>query len=183
MIPWAERNRTLAKRAVWTVLACGVLAFVVRGATRPADPVLAGTGLTPPPLFDEVEMTVTTPEGQVLDWCALLAATDAARQRGLMGVEDLLGYDGMVFRFDQPTAAQFYMYKTLVPLSIAFFDEQGAFVSSTDMEPCSSEDPGSCPTYPAAKPFSHAIEVLKGDLPERGLVAGSSLALVEGDCR
>ena len=182
----AEAHRPWARRAVWTVLVLGLLAFLIEGATRPADPVLAeagASGLTPPPGFEEVAFEIRAADGRVLDWCALLAATEAARQQGLMGQEDLLGYDGMVFRFDAPVAAAIYMYKTLIPLTVAFFDENGAFVSAADMEPCPAEDPGDCPTFPAARPIVHALEVPKGGLDELGVGAGATLTLVEGDCR
>lgn len=183
---WAEANRSWARRAVWTVLVLGLLAFVIRGADRPADPVLAdagSSGLTPPAGFEEIAFEIRAADGKVLDWCALLAATEAARQQGLMGQDDLLGYDGMVFRFDAPVAAAFYMYKTLIPLTVAFFDETGAFVSAADMEPCPAEDPGDCPTFPAARPIVHALEVPKGGLGALGIGPGSTMTLVEGDCR
>lgn len=182
----AEANRPWARRAVWTVLLLGLLGFVIRGADRPVDPVLAeagAAGLTPPAGFEEIGFEIRAADGEVLDWCAILAATEAARRQGLMGQDDLLGYDGMAFRFDAPIAAAFYMYRTLIPLSVAFFDETGAFVSAADMEPCPAEEPGDCPTYPAAAPIVHALEVPKGGLGPLGVGPGSTMTLVEGDCR
>jgi uncharacterized membrane protein (UPF0127 family) len=183
----AERREPWVRRAVWTVLVAGLLAFVVRGADRPADPHLAagrlaGTGRRPLAGFGEAGFEVTTAEGTVLDWCALLAATEASRERGLMDQVDLRGYDGMVFRFDAPTAAQFYMFHTRIPLSIAFFDQRGTFVSASDMAPCPASDPGACPTFPAAKPFVQAIEVPEGGLGRLGIGPGSRLAVTDGAC-
>jgi uncharacterized membrane protein (UPF0127 family) len=88
----------------------------------------------------------------------------------------------MVFRFDEPIDARFYMFHTLIPLSVAFFDDQGAFVSASDMAPCSADEPGDCPTFAAARPYVHAIEVAKGDLGRLGIGPGSTVALTEGDC-
>lgn len=178
----AERHEPWVRRAVWFVLLAGLLSFVVRGSDGPADPYLVGTGQRPLAGFGETEFAVTTPEGKVLDWCALLAATEAAREQGLMDQADLRGYDGMVFRFDAPTDARFYMFRTQIPLSIAFFDASGAFVSSADMPPCPASAPGDCPTYPAARPYRHAIEVPQGGLGRLGIGPGATAAFVDGEC-
>lgn len=182
----AEDHRSWARRAVWLVLLLGMVGFLVRGADRPADPVLAdaAAGSDRQPLlgFDETAFRVRTPEGEVLDWCALLAASEEARRQGLMGQEDLRGYDGMVFRFESPGRPAFYMYRTSIPLTVAFFDESGAFVNAADMEPCPAEDGSDCPTYPAAAPVVLALEVPKGGLGALGIGEGSTLQLVEGGC-
>jgi uncharacterized membrane protein (UPF0127 family) len=125
---------------------------------------------------------VTTPAGKVLDWCALLAATEAAREQGLMQQEDLRGYDGMLFRFDQPSTAAFYMYRTVLPLSIAWFDDRGAFVSAATMDPCGSTAPGDCPVYPAARPYRLALETTQGGLGHLGAAPGSTISLTAGPC-
>jgi uncharacterized membrane protein (UPF0127 family) len=178
----AKRHEAWVRRAAWVVLAAGLAAFVLRGADGPADPYLAGAGRQPLAGFSEASFEVRTPEGRVLDWCALLAATEAAREQGLMGQRDLRGYDGMLFRFDEPTDARFYMFHTLIPLSIAFFDDTGAYVSQTDMPVCTADDPGSCPTYPAAKPYVHALEVPAGGLAALGIGPGATVAVTDGAC-
>lgn len=178
----AERRRPWARRAVWTVLLAGLLAFVVRGADEPADPYLAASGRRPLPGFAEAAVHVRGVGGTVGDWCALLAATEQARAQGLMGRTDLAGYDAMVFRFDGPTAARFYMYRTVMPLSIAWFDEHGAFVSAADMDPCPADVPGDCPTFTAAGDYVHAVEVPRGDLARLGIGPGSTIEVTEGRC-
>jgi uncharacterized membrane protein (UPF0127 family) len=178
----AEPHAPWVRRAAWVVLAAAVVAFLLRGADQPADPHLVGAGRQPLAGFSEATFEVRTAEGRVLDWCALLAATAAAREQGLMGQEDLRGYDGMLFRFEQPTDARFYMFHTRIPLSIAFFDEAGAFVSQTDMPVCTADAADACPTYPAAKPYVHALEVAKGALGGLGVGPGSTIAVTEGGC-
>jgi uncharacterized membrane protein (UPF0127 family) len=178
----AERHEPWVRRAAWTVLVVALLSFIVRGSDEPADPYLVGTGQRPLAGFGEAAFEIRTPEGRVLDWCALLAATESAREQGLMEQHDLRGYDGMLFRFAGPTAAEFYMFHTLIPLSIAFFDETGTFVSATDMPVCTADDAGGCPTYPAAKPFVHAVEVPQGGLGRLGIGPGSTMAITDGDC-
>ncbi|MDQ3372137.1 MAG: DUF192 domain-containing protein, partial [Actinomycetota bacterium] len=122
--------------------------------------------------FGAVMFRVERPGGTDVVGCALLAESAEARSRGLMDQEDLRGYDAMVFRFDAPSTGGFYMYDTRLPLSIAYVGEDGGLVSSHDMEPCPEEEASDCPTYDAAGPYLHAIEVGQGDLPGIGIEPG-----------
>jgi len=97
-----------------------------------------------------------------------------------MGRTDLGGYDGMLFRFDDDVQSGFYMKDTLIPLSIAWFDSDGRFVSSADMPPCG--DLPECPTYAPGKPYRYALEVVQGGLPELGIAAGTRLVVGEETC-
>jgi uncharacterized membrane protein (UPF0127 family) len=142
-------------------------------APGPAD----RTGL---PGVGEVAASITAPDGTVTGCCLLVAATDEQRQRGLMEVTDLGGYQGMVFVWDADASGGFWMRNTPTPLSIAWFDADGDFVSSADMEPCSATAPD-CPIYPAGGSYRFAVEVFQGDLERLGVGPGSRLAL-GGDC-
>lgn len=179
----AQRMTRRLQWAVVVLLVLGVAAFLVRGATRPADPSFElPTDRRPLAGFDEVAMHVVTADGKTLDWCALLAATAQARQQGLMGQRDLRGYDAMVFRFDADTVSGFYMFRTLLPLSIAFIAADGAVVSSADMAPCPSADAVACPMYPPAKPYRHAVEAVSGGLPALGIVPSAEVTFPDGGC-
>ena len=148
-------------------------------AVPPGAPMVA----TPPPAparrplpgFGETDFRITSGDGGTFDGVALLADDGPSRSQGLMEQTDLRGYDGMVFRFDSPTTGEFYMRNTRIPLSIAFFDVGGRFVSSADMEPCPDEV-RRCPTYGAARPYLHAIEVPAGDLGRMGIGPGAVLS-------
>lgn len=130
--------------------------------------------------FGETALRVTAADGTTaFDGCAQLAATPTARGQGLMAQRSLGGHDAMVFRFDEPGTGAFYMYRTVLPLSIAFIGEDGGVVSTTDMEPCPEEEPSACPTYPPEGPYLHAIEVRQGDLPRLGIVAGATVTFDE----
>lgn len=159
------------------------------GTTAPLGSAGLGEGVGPEvrgrtPLrgFGEAAISVTTAEGEICELCVMTATTEAQRERGLMEVtdEDLGGYDGMLFEYPVQTNGSFWMRNTPTPLSIAFFDEQGAFVSSTDMEPCA--DRPTCPGYPAASAFTYALEVPKGMLEEAGAVEGSRLRIHARRC-
>lgn len=178
----AERREPWIRRAAWVVLALSVLSFLVRGADNPSDPHLVAVPRRALPGFEEIPFRLTLADGKELDWCALLAATEAAREQGLMQQHDLRGFDAMLFRFDLPSTGAFYMFRTTLPLSIAWFDQHGSFVSASTMDPCTSADPNACPVYPAARPYRYALETLQGELEHLGAVEGATLSLPGGTC-
>ncbi len=132
--------------------------------------------------FGEVTATITAPDGEVCEVCLLSATTPEQRARGLMEVTDpsLGGYDGMLFEFPVAGPGAFWMRNTPLPLSIAYYDERGAWVSGADMEPC--EDSADCPSYPAEDSFAFALEVPQGQLSELGAVEGSTLLVNSRTC-
>lgn len=93
-----------------------------------------------------------------------VADTGAARQQGLMNVADLGDLDGMLFVWNAPTSGSFWMKDTILPLDIAFFDENFDYVDNFSMTTCIDTD--DCPDYFAAGAYSYAIEV-----PETGFAA------------
>ncbi len=123
--------------------------------------------------FGEVGFRVAGRDGSTFAGCALLADTPDARARGLMGQRDLRGYDAMVFRFDGPSTGAFYMFETVLPLSVAYVGADGAVVSVADMDPCQEEEASACPTYEAAGAYVHAVEVGQGDLQDLGIEPGA----------
>ncbi len=104
-----------------------------------------------------------------------VADTPTERRTGLMGRESLSPYDGMAFVWDQPVESSFWMKNTLIPLSIAFWDEDGRIISILDMDPC-VEDP--CPSYGPDQPFVGAVEVGQGTLARHGVAVGDNVELV-----
>lgn len=132
--------------------------------------------------FGEVAATITAADGSTCEVCLLAATTEAQRERGLMEVtdRDLGGYDGMLFRFPAEIDGGFWMRNTPMPLSIAYFDGEGAFVSATDMVPCS--DSASCPTYAADAAFRWALEVPAGRLGDLGVGDGAVIRVDATRC-
>ena len=123
-------------------------------------------------------ITITRSDGSTEQHCVWIADDEASQEQGLMGVTDseLGGRAGMVFRFPAEVSTSFWMKDTPLPLSIAWFDESGAFVSSADMQPCPAGE-RRCPTYSAKGPYRTAIEVPLGGLEPLGLVEGSRIAI------
>jgi uncharacterized membrane protein (UPF0127 family) len=180
------------RRLWWVIGAVAVAAlavFIGRGGGRPKDPFFdqgSATGSGPLTIlrsarlagFGEAGLRVAS-AGGVAESCAAVAGTDATRSQGLMGRHDLAGYDAMVFTFASATSTSFYMRNTPLPLSIAWYDDRGQFVSSTDMAPCGDRD--GCPTFSASRPYRFAVEVAQGSLARLGLTKGS-VAVVGGAC-
>jgi uncharacterized membrane protein (UPF0127 family) len=164
----------------WTIAGLVVVAGVVlllTGANRPPDPVLREGGRGRVEGFGQIAFRVDKMASARR--CALLAQNSEQRSKGLMGRTDLAGYDGMLFVFEEDTRGAFYMLNTPLPLSIAWFDSDGRFVSATDMEPCLSGP--DCPLYHATGPYRYALEVPQGGLAGLGIEPGSRIE-IGGDC-
>jgi uncharacterized membrane protein (UPF0127 family) len=160
--------------AVWIVLLLSLGTYCVKGADRPKDPRLSGAAVAPVgriPGFGEVAFRVNG--GPPL--CAASAEAPEQRQRGLMGRQDLAGYDAMVFRFPADVTTTFFMRNTPLPLSIAWFDASGRLVSQTDMDPCPDID--GCPDYAPAGPYRDALEVPRGHLSTLGITTGATITI------
>jgi uncharacterized protein len=103
-----------------------------------------------------------------------VAESATQRARGLMQRSTLHPDSGMIFLFEdeQPPEESFWMYNTLIPLSIAFIDSQGRIGSIREMEPCTSPYPQWCIYYESGVPFQWALEANAGYFESRGIQVG-----------
>jgi uncharacterized protein len=104
-----------------------------------------------------------------------IADTDSERARGLMGRTELADDAGMVFVFPQDSTSPFWMKDTLIPLSIAFYDNSGRILRILDMDPCRA-DP--CPVYDPRAVYRGALEVDEGAFPRWGVEVGDTLRVI-----
>lgn len=157
-------------------------------ASAPDAAAAQGSGLTEAPGtvdrallegFGEVAIAIVQEDGSVDGWCALLAETAEQRRQGLMDVVDLGGYVGMLFVDDAEEPQGFWMRNTVMPLTVAWFDNDGNYVSAADMEPC--PDGESCPTYSSDGPARFSLEVPQGQQTDLGIGPGTTLR-VGGGC-
>ncbi len=101
---------------------------------------------------------------------AEVAATPHSRMAGLMMRERLAPNHGMVFVFEDKSHHCFWMRNTLIPLSIAFIDDDGTIVSIADMAPKS--EASTCPV----RPIRYALEMDQGWFAKRGVSAGKKIS-------
>lgn len=144
----------IVRRLVWVWACFGALLIAA----------LAMGIFAPPQVVPEGEATIalTDPTGTTITLDVEVADAPDEWQTGLMNRPQVTR--GMLFVFPEDSPQSFWMKNTLVPLDIAYFRSDGAWVSSARMEPC-IEDP--CASYPSDGPAMYALE-----LPAGGVGAG-----------
>lgn len=100
---------------------------------------------------------------------AELAVTAAQQAVGMMKRTEMGANEGMLFINGEPGQRCFWMRNTLLPLSIAFINDDGTIVNIAEMQPRSDE------SHCSAQPVRFALEMNKGWFDKRGLKAGSRL--------
>ncbi|MEX1182521.1 MAG: DUF192 domain-containing protein [Gemmatimonadota bacterium] len=164
------------------------LALVAAGAAcERAEP--AGENALPPPntaqdmvpaavMFDTATVQIRTADSTLV---LAVEVADRSDQRayGLMDRDDLDAGSGMIFFYDelQPGDSGFWMYRTRIPLDIAFFDGAGRVTAILQMEPCTTPVAARCPTYSPGVPYFGALEVNRGFLAEHGVEVGDQVVL------
>jgi uncharacterized membrane protein (UPF0127 family) len=105
---------------------------------------------------------------------AEVAADYASRMTGLMHRATMPSNAGMLFIFDEMTTHCMWMKNTLIPLSVAFIDEQGAIINVEEMAP-RTED-----SHCAKRPARYALEMNRGWFAARGIKPGSRIGGIPG---
>jgi uncharacterized protein len=95
------------------------------------------------------------------------ATTDHSRTVGLMHRERLAPNHGMLFVFDDKSQQCFWMRNTILPLTIAFIDDDGTILQLADMAPQS--DASHC----SRRPVRYALEMEQGWFGKRGIAPGA----------
>ena len=102
-----------------------------------------------------------------------IAATDAAREKGLMGRASVPRGEGMVFVFDAPGEHAFWMLHCLTPLDLVWLDQAGTVVHLVEAAPICEAEP--CPYYSAGAPAAMVVEFGPGEARRMGIVPGATL--------
>jgi uncharacterized membrane protein (UPF0127 family) len=105
---------------------------------------------------------------------AEVARTVEEREQGLMFREKLEEGRGMLFVFPDVQTRSFWMENTLIPLDIAYLDENLLIVDIQPMEPLSTD------LHPSAKPAMFALEVPMGWFAAQGIAIGAEARMVFG---
>lgn len=104
---------------------------------------------------------------------AEVAADQSNRMQGLMQRKAMGANQGMLFVFTEAARHCMWMRNTLLPLSVAFLDEQGRVLNIEDMQPQTEDN------HCASSPARFALEMNKGWFAAKGLKAGARIVGVE----
>jgi len=100
---------------------------------------------------------------------AEVAQTPDQRSTGLMFRSAMGTNEGMLFAFEAPGQQCFWMKNTLLPLSVAFVDDDGSVVNIENMKPQTLD------SHCSKKPVRFVLEMNEGWFAKRGIKAGSRL--------
>ncbi|TVR66102.1 MAG: DUF192 domain-containing protein [Gemmatimonadales bacterium] len=137
-----------------------------------------GDPYTGPVVFDTARVVVEDGD-RSHELVVEIADTERRQIRGLSGRDRLDEGTGMLFLFQEPRAADegFWMYRTRIPLDIAFLDEDGVIQRVLGMEPCFEARAEDCPTYAPGLPYRAALETNRGWFAARGIGEGGRVVL------
>jgi len=96
-----------------------------------------------------------------------IAANDPSRERGLMYVRELPPDQGMLFLFDRPQFAGFWMKNTYLSLDLIFIAEDGRVVNIARRAP-----PHSLDVISSSAPVKGVLELIAGSADRIGLKPG-----------
>jgi uncharacterized membrane protein (UPF0127 family) len=148
-------------------------------AQQDAPPPLTGTPVEVAPVsFDSAVATLTT-SSRTIEMTVEIAERADQRAYGLMDRDELDAESGMIFLYDEPQHRDsgFWMYRTRIPLDIAYFDGAGRIVAIHQMMPCTSLDAARCTGYSAGVEYFGALETNRGWFARNGVGVGDRITL------
>lgn len=155
---------------------CAVAAFLLAGcdSDAPHEQVDYGHVVA----FDTASVRVIGPADTVPLRVELAVSPDQ-RTMGLMERRELADAAGMLFVYEsmQPADAGFWMYRTRIPLDIAYIDSTGVIRSIRSMAPCEASLPQGCPTYAPGVRYQYALEVNEGFFARHAITIGDSVTV------
>ncbi len=108
-----------------------------------------------------------------------VARSNDQHEVGLSGRPSLDAESGMLFEFDRPRSGDdgFWMWRTQVPVDIAFIDEGGVILNILGMEVCESDLLDSCPGYFPGVGYVAALETNRGWFAGKGIDVGARITV------
>jgi len=100
---------------------------------------------------------------------AEVAQTPKQHEIGLMHRTSMGANEGMIFVFERAGQQCFWMKNTLIPLAVAFVDDDGTIVNLDEMKP-ETLNP-----HCSIKPVRYVLEMNTGWFSKRGIKAGAKL--------
>ncbi len=100
---------------------------------------------------------------------AEVAINDEERAMGLMYRREMGPNEGMVFRFPNPKQVCMWMKNTLLPLSVAFVDDDGKIINIEDMQP--ETEVAHC----SKRAARYALEMNQGWFRKKNVKSGTTI--------
>jgi len=122
-------------------------------------------------ITDVKQIGLFTESQGMIEFDAMIADSPEKRMKGLMHYESLPQDQGMLFSFNGPSEARFWMKNVKIPLDIIFISEDLRIMQiHKNAQPCKS-DP--CKIYPSGKnPVWYAFEINGGLSKKYGIKEG-----------
>jgi uncharacterized membrane protein (UPF0127 family) len=98
-----------------------------------------------------------------------VAATPEQQEHGLMFYRSLGADEGMIFPYDPPQNASFWMKNTLIPLDLIYIRADGTIARIVTAQPL-DETP-----VPAGEPIALVLEIRGGRAAELGIREGDKV--------
>ena len=128
--------------------------------------------------FDTAQIRLVS-HGDTSTLTVELAETPEQQAMGLMERPQLPPDAGMLFLYSavRPESSGFWMFRTRLPLDIAFIDSLGGIAAIQTMTPCPSNLAQACPSYPAGARYIAALEANAGYFGKRQIRVGDRVLL------
>ncbi|WP_380875079.1 hypothetical protein ACFB49_03210 [Sphingomonas sp. DBB INV C78] len=117
-----------------------------------------------------VELSIATSGGKRA-FLVEMARTDAEQARGLMYRTELAPDRGMLFPYDPPQPASFWMKNTLIPLDMIFIRPDGTIARIAE-----NTVPESLEPVPSGEPVSAVLEIAGGNAAAQGIAVGDKVS-------
>ena len=146
-----------------------IAASAVGGCSAPAEAPVAAVDQSPAGL-EQVPLTVRSGD-RVHRFVVEVARTPEEQARGLMNRPSLEPGRGMLFPYDQPQPASFWMKNTLIPLDIIFIRPDGTIARIA-----ANTVPMSLEPIPSLEDVSAVLEIPGGRAAELGIAPGDRVS-------
>ena len=122
-----------------------------------------------PVTFGHSEVTITTEAGAHYHFTVEVAQTSEQMEQGLMFREKMAPGHGMVFVFPEQHRQCMWMKNTLIPLSVAFIDNDGKIINIEEMQAQTTNN------HCGKKLVRYALEMNQGWFKHKNIQPGSSI--------
>ena len=117
--------------------------------------------------LEQIPLTVTSANGRTHRFIVEVARTPEQQANGLMNRQSLAPDRGMIFPYQTPRPASFWMKNTLIPLDMIFIREDGTIARIEAQTVPLSLEP-----VPSLEPVAAVLEIAGGRAAELGIQPG-----------